>query len=302
MSESTERSWTSSTITWLVPTRSGSPTIRRSRTPARKRDEKITGLSSIANSLRMHHFAARVPAPLRNTVPRSVRFMHQLMRVRQKVLSIALTCGAEQEARAGRALGVEPDRVADHAADGLPALLYRHSMRGMSNTTADLRLSHDVLPFNAWTFVTSWRGATQSAVTSLVVDGTPFNRTRSDFEQHVPQNLGSCKDDATPGGLIIKQRRCCRACATRCASPTALMRRGCVQTMLQAPPRPCATASSKMNCGTCVLLPHPAPRPRGLHSSRLAHCSSDRVPCCAGNSVQLQLQQHAERALPRMCS
>jgi len=41
-------------------------------------------------------------------------------------------------------------------------------------------------------------------------------------------------------------------------SPVALMRRGCVTTMLQAPPAPPATACSSMNCGTCVDLPHPA--------------------------------------------
>ena len=43
-------------------------------------------------------------------------------------------------------------------------------------------------------------------------------------------------------------------------SPVALMRRGCVTTMLQAPPPPDATASSSRNCGTCVDLPHPARR------------------------------------------
>ena len=37
----------------------------------------------------------------------------------------------------------------------------------------------------------------------------------------------------------------------------AEIRRGCVQMMLQPSPRPRAIASSKMNCGTCVVLPLP---------------------------------------------
>mmetsp|Transcript_24228 Transcript_24228/g.84123 ORF Transcript_24228/g.84123 Transcript_24228/m.84123 type:complete len:264 (-) Transcript_24228:289-1080(-) len=42
--------------------------------------------------------------------------------------------------------------------------------------------------------------------------------------------------------------------ATRSASDTALMRRGCVTMTFAVGP---ISGSSRMNCGTCVLLPHP---------------------------------------------
>mmetsp|Transcript_9152 Transcript_9152/g.22062 ORF Transcript_9152/g.22062 Transcript_9152/m.22062 type:complete len:202 (-) Transcript_9152:595-1200(-) len=37
----------------------------------------------------------------------------------------------------------------------------------------------------------------------------------------------------------------------------ALILRGCVQMIPQAAPRPAAISSSRMNCGSCVVLPHP---------------------------------------------
>ena len=48
-----------------------------------------------------------------------------------------------------------------------------------------------------------------------------------------------------------------RSEATRAATDVALMRRGCVQMMEVRPPSPRITASSRMNCGSCVVLPHP---------------------------------------------
>ena len=66
------------------------------------------------------------------------------------------------------------------------------------------------------------------------------------------------------------------------------MRRGCVHTMLQAPPQPCATASSRMNCGTCVLLPHPV-HCHVCHAQRVLHSAAMRgqgVPRSADNRVQ----------------
>mmetsp|Transcript_1340 Transcript_1340/g.3125 ORF Transcript_1340/g.3125 Transcript_1340/m.3125 type:complete len:304 (+) Transcript_1340:772-1683(+) len=46
-----------------------------------------------------------------------------------------------------------------------------------------------------------------------------------------------------------------RSSATRAATPMALMRRGCVHMTYTGSPR--AAASSRMYCGTCVVLPHP---------------------------------------------
>ena len=48
-----------------------------------------------------------------------------------------------------------------------------------------------------------------------------------------------------------------RSCATRAATETALIRRGCVHTTRVAEARPSASARSRTNWGHCVVLPQP---------------------------------------------
>ena len=48
-----------------------------------------------------------------------------------------------------------------------------------------------------------------------------------------------------------------RSVDTRSATETALIRRGCVHTMLQCAPEPLLTHSSRMYWHTCVVLPQP---------------------------------------------
>mmetsp|Transcript_6496 Transcript_6496/g.26310 ORF Transcript_6496/g.26310 Transcript_6496/m.26310 type:complete len:428 (+) Transcript_6496:2323-3606(+) len=50
-----------------------------------------------------------------------------------------------------------------------------------------------------------------------------------------------------------------RSFATRCATETAAIRRGCVTTTRVSGPAPFLIASSRMYCGHCVLLPLPVP-------------------------------------------
>ena len=53
----------------------------------------------------------------------------------------------------------------------------------------------------------------------------------------------------------VSPMRSPRSDATRSATDIAEMRRGCATTMLQH--LPWAAASSRQNCGTCVVLPVP---------------------------------------------
>lgn len=43
-----------------------------------------------------------------------------------------------------------------------------------------------------------------------------------------------------------------------CATLMALILRGCVQMMFVSAPLPSSIACSRMNCGSCVVFPHPA--------------------------------------------
>jgi len=67
-----------------------------------------------------------------------------------------------------------------------------------------------------------------------------------------------------------------RSCATRCASPSADILRGWVTTILALLPAPCRMASSRMNCGTWVDLPHPVAPPGRACMKQCRHTWSCR--------------------------
>ncbi len=250
---SAERSWTSSTTTWLRPARPASPCSRRSRTPAR--------------APRRSPHAAGAPAG-------RGRAMGQCAGA-----AGGRSAGTTARAGRGRQVGADDRQRRDarrwcSTGGGWPR--WRACPGARSSPRCRPRPRRAPAGARCDTCERAACCSCGRAVVPVQQGPHPARQHAADHRPLMQQALSVRSAVARSGPAITAARRRSRhgaqmgahTCATRDATPTAEMRRGCVQTMLHSAPRPARMAASRRNCGTCA----PA------HSGRPG-CAVPEPPC-----------------------